>query len=171
MKTIIHFFNDYNAVKKDLTALNLPDQMQTDKDTFDFMRSFDGIAIQLDTSFLYHNFWVNEELQYIIPDYARLPGTKKGFYLEQTTEMQELRSNTKQCSYCNTQYFLTLQSFCPECIGYMDVPEDQLYRTFLRPVSTFNIHLTPKSIQVPKFITEKHTRIPELTYNGQILNL
>lgn len=169
MKTIIHFFENWNSVKHLFTEF--PQVMETDRDTFEDLQQFDGKGFYLDCSVLYHNFWIKKDANIIIPDVARLPKSKKGFYLEQTDEMKAIRDNTKQCSFCSAQYFMTLQSFCPECIGNGDVPEEEIYRTFLRPVNTLDIQLSIKSLKVPKFITERHVKLPELTYSGHLLNI
>jgi hypothetical protein len=168
--TTIHFFDDFRSLQK-RSDLILPKVMDTDQNTFEELRPLDGREIKLDVEIIYFNFWVSTDRGLIIPDFARLPGTKKGFYLKQTEVMHALRDGTKQCSFCNAQYWLAKETYCPYCIGNNDVPEDQLYRTFLRPVSTFDIHLTDKSIKVPAMIIEKHNRIPELTNQGIMINI
>lgn len=171
MLTVIHFIDDVKSLLSTGRDLIMSKPMDTDIQTFEALQPFNGRQIKLDSETIYFNFWVSIDHGLIIPDFARLPGTKKGFYLEQNEVMQALRQRTKQCSFCNNQYWMTDHSFCPDCVGNDDVPIDQLYRTFLRPVSTFDIHLTEKSIKVPALIIERHNRIPEFTSQGKMINL
>ncbi len=149
--------------------MELPAVIEVNNDIFEQLKAFDGNHVHLCTRYIYINHWVNNELELVIPDFALLAGTKQGFYLEQSEEMQALRNNTLQCSYCNAQY-RGLISWCTECLGNADISETDLYRLYLRPVNTLDIDLKEKSIRVPKLITERHNVMPELTINGIIIN-
>lgn len=170
IKTIIHILADVSLLKGKIRLYSLPTAMHTDKDTFETLLPFDGKIISLDISKIYFNYWVNDVHGLIIPDCAKLLGTKRGFYLEQSEEMINLRDNTLQCSYCQNQ-FKGLITWCPDCLGNSDIDEADLYKLYLRPVSTLDIELNHRSIFVPKAIKEKHTRLPQLTSNGHMLNI
>ncbi len=170
MKSILHIFTDYNAMKKKVRALSLPIMMHTDIDTFESVKVFDNQPISLDTQVIYFNYWVKTSIGLIIPDLAILPHSQTGFYLEQTEEMINYRDSVLQCSCCKRQY-KGLITWCPECLGDPEILDEQLYRLFLRPVSTIDIDLTPKSVYIPKEIRDRHSVMPELTNNGRIINI
>lgn len=168
MKTWIHIFTDYKSLKP--RDLLLPALMETDEMTFETLKAFDGLQIFMDTQTIYINCWIHKNLELIIPDYGIVPGTKAGFYLDQTEEMRHARDNTLHCSYCGNQ-FKGLICWCPECLGNSDIPETELYKTFLRPVGTLDIEINRKSIFIPSAIRERHNVMPELTHTGKLLNI
>lgn len=172
MKTTVHIFTDYNALKPKIRALALPKLVIIDITMFETIAPFDGKIINLDNETIYIDRWVSNDLQMIIPDFARVQNSKKGFYLEQSEIMMNTRDATHQCSYCNIQIVNPPDSmpFCPECITNHDIPDDQLHKLFLRPVSTFDIELSPQSVYIPEYIKQRRTRTPEL-FNDVMINI
>lgn len=52
--------------------------------------------------------------------------TVKGYRIEITPELAEIRDNTKCCGYCGNQYYHTTEEYCTKCVGseYLKKPDD-----------------------------------------------
>jgi hypothetical protein len=176
MKTRIIFFTDYKAI--DACKLYLPKIMDIDELTHKHAWSPVG-TVHLDTGTIYFDHWVgfvddrySDTSIMILPDFAKVNGAKHGFYLEQTSEMQLIRDETFQCGICKMQYKNPTAHFCIECLVNSDIPNDEFWRAFLRPVSTLDIDINHKSIYIPKDVLQYRERLPQLLEsNGKIINV
>ncbi len=170
MKTTLRVFDNYNSLKPKIREFALPEIVVINELFFQSLLQFADSLIDLDIDSLYHNKWANKKLQLIIPDFARVGNHRHGYYLEQTEDMINIRDSTLKCGYCNKQYQQPCNPFCLECLFLSDVPEECLHMLYLRPVSTFDIELNPKSIYIPKWVKERHNKIPEFQ-NGKMINV
>lgn len=138
MKTILHayWFDTNNADQKqayiDLKT-NLEDQGLTCFETWGgkgshYLPKLDNQAIDLETDQLFDNQWNTKPIgdsksglrvfdwaqDYPI-DFSK--SIKKGHWLEQTSDMREIRSNTHTCGYCGKQEPAQKgYVFCPHCL-------------------------------------------------------
>ncbi len=109
------------------------------------VKSRDGKTIELETKHLFDNQWntapipgfsesglrVFDWYEAIFPNVA----IKEGYYLEQTTEMHEIRRNTLKCGFCGAQEPAAKgYIFCPHCLDSPYLGEDELKLTRLLPV-------------------------------------
>jgi hypothetical protein len=172
MKTTLHVFNDYKAMIKSSRILSLPTVVVIDANLFNILKTFDGKLLTIDNATIFHNQWLNSEMQIIMPDFARVEDTQNGYYLEQTEEMINTRDATHQCGLCGQQFVNPPETarWCGDCTNNMDISEDDLYKAFIRPVSTLDIEIDPKSIYIPKWLKDHRTRTPELI-NGKLINV
>lgn len=166
MKTIIHTFENFKTINARL--LSLPKLMRIDQWTFDVLKDFKHVI--LSPGKLYIDHWIHEGLFICMPDFAMVDGHKHGYYLEQTNEMISARDNTYQCGICNEQFNFN-PYFCPYCINDPTIDQEIIYKAFCRPISTLDIEITHKSIRVPEWVRNAHTRMPELTTSGLIINI
>lgn len=84
--------------------------------------------------------------------------SKEGYYLEITDEMQLLRDNTYRCPCCGHQYRDNpYPYFCTQCIESETMQRDDLYKTFLRPVSLLDVPVITKNILLPTWVVDRWT--------------
>lgn len=109
-------------------------------------RAFPDGVVELETTHLFDNQWNGTTVRLF--DWAQTPSTggeisgenverwvKRGYYLEQTAEMKELRRNTHKCGYCGKQEPAQKgYVFCPHCIDSEYLTEKDLPLTRMRSV-------------------------------------
>jgi hypothetical protein len=105
--------------------------------------------IFLETEHLFDNQWNATTAQF--PNGGRVfdwyqtyldrqPEIKKGYYLEMTPEIAEIRANTFRCGYCGAKYYRPYvmnpgrHQFCTQCLGSRYLEEDRLKMLRLTPV-------------------------------------
>lgn len=120
-------------------------------------RKLDGRTVTLETKHLFNNQWNTGPIKgvtekglrvfdwFIQADHgSHIPnsaphGIKRGHYLEQTPEMQNLRSQTVCCGYCGHQEPAEkANAFCSECLDSEYLKESDLYLLRMVPVSEKN---------------------------------
>ena len=155
LKTIIHTFHfdlRKTAEKESWLALRTllkggPREMESHGGASHWHNQItSGSAITLETKHLFSNQWntsADSEVlsAYRVFDFAfdyKPNGNgfiRRGHWLEQTKEMQELRANTCACRYCGKQEPAQKgYVFCPYCIGSEYLTEDKLFLTRMLPV-------------------------------------
>jgi len=112
---------------------------------FDRIRPLDGQTVELETEHLFDNQWntaptetSESGLRLIDWHQSYLPDNRKqkrGYWLEQTDEMREIRRNTLVCGYCG-HYEPSAKGyvFCEKCLGSPYLKEGELYMLRLMPV-------------------------------------
>lgn len=160
LKTVVHNYRfdmttkegkaDYKALCVSLKAKGL--------------RVFDGIGdyrnpklaereIELETTCLFDNQWNTAPIEGVsdnglrVFDWAedclfidghRTTNTRKGYWLEQTTEMAEIRRNTHKCGYCGKQEPAAKgYVFCPHCLDseYLTIEDLKKGATRMQPIT------------------------------------
>lgn len=133
---------------------------------FGFGSHHDGQTITLETDFLFENQWntapeeegkngwrvfdwAEDALFY--PNGRENLTTRRGYWIEQTPEMREVRRNTNTCGYCGKfQPAANGSVFCMACIDSPYLKASELHLTRLRPVDTpFNVN-RPELTQAEK---------------------
>jgi len=112
------------------------------------LTAIDGREIELETAHVFSNQWNTapidgfSEKGYRVFDWAQdypinfSKSIKRGHYLDQTTEMDEVRRNRKKCGYCGHQETAqTGHVFCPKCIGSEYLKADELHLTRMQYVT------------------------------------
>lgn len=114
-------------------------------------RALAGGVVELETKHLFDNQWNTPTAR--VFDWAQTPSTggpvsgknapswaKRGYYLEQTAEMRELRRNTHKCGYCGKQEPAAKgYVFCPHCIDSEYLTEKDLPLTRMRSVENSGV--------------------------------
>jgi hypothetical protein len=156
MKTTLHTFDNHATIQR--RELQLPTPISINGGLYSEVLAI-GDTVEIDNEIIYFNQWVNTTHGIVIPDFAILAGTRKGFYLHQSADMLHLREHTYQCGHCKAQYYSVgdlRQRFCTQCLDDEALTEDNLYLLFLRPVITLDIDITAKSIFIPQWLKEKY---------------
>lgn len=112
--------------------------------------NLDGQEIELETAFLFENQWNtasigDNKIGYRLFDWAEdaifnYRGVenlkdRRGYWLEQTDEMREIRRNTNVCGYCGKyQPAANGAVFCDKCLDSPYLEESHLHFLRLRPV-------------------------------------
>ena len=110
------------------------------------LASHDGETITLETAHLFDNQWNTapgclSDKGYRVFDWALDykpggdPKIKRGHYLDQTSEMKEIRRNTCNCGYCGKQEPAAKGLvFCPHCLDSEYLTEKDLPLLRMRPI-------------------------------------
>jgi len=158
IKTKLHYYwldiskNDqayeYGVLKNTLESLGLKlfDSISFDGTSFyrDKIRPLDNKNIDLETKHLFNNQWntapikegenglrVFDWSETIVPN----KDIKIGMWLEQTSEMKEIRENTTACGFCGHQFAAQKgYIFCPDCLDSEYLNKSELYLLRLMPV-------------------------------------
>lgn len=155
METVLHVYNfdtrnpeeakAWEALKGELKAGSR--LMESYGDYFHGFKDLDGAVIDLDPTFLFDNQWntlpitgypngvrvFDWALEYV----QDMPHIKRGYYLEQTSEMAQIRADTLKCGYCGHQKHVSEGlTFCPDCLDSEYLDEETLRKgaTRLIPV-------------------------------------
>ena len=141
-----------------------------------YMPDLDGKTIELETKHLFNNQWNTAPIEgdtaatgRRVFDWAQdypintRKTTKKGHYLDITSEMRDVRHNTLACGYCGHQERDTpagAPSFCPECIGSEYLKAGEIYLLRMKRVDdqTDRATLTDdeRAILLPRY---KHAQL------------
>lgn len=113
-------------------------------DVWSKFKEYDGTVVELETKHLFNNQWNMVQGNLRVFDYALeslqyQPNIRRGHYLEQTTEMREIRRNTHACPYCGKQEPAQKgYVFCPHCLGNAYLKLDDVLKgaTRMRPVDS-----------------------------------
>lgn len=156
MKTIFHAYH-FDTTKPDeaaaykelcarLTAAGLK-CFNTWGGTLHYMPDLDGRTLDLEIEHLFENQWntaptpENSKLGRRVFDWAQdypinIPKTiKRGYYLDITAEMREIRRNTKKCRYCGAHEPAAKgYVFCPHCIGSQYLKASELHLTRMKAI-------------------------------------
>jgi len=134
------------------------------------IEKLDGKQIELATKQLFNNQWNTVE-GCITPLGARVfdwrhyrrisngdaPLTFNGYWLEQTPEMIEIRSNIVTCGYCGRQYTdRPSGSWCDACLGSEYLAEDTLHLLKLIPVAEDVIKSGVRDGQPPEDVVARY---------------
>lgn len=162
IKTILHVYSfntrdetqakQWQELRAKLSTSNMPHRMKswsarkTHYETGLAIAPNGTVAIELETKCLFDNQWntvprdggngyrVFDWAQDYMPD--RESHIKCGHWIEQTTEMREVRRNTVKCGYCGAQEPAAKgYVFCPHCLDTEYLKESDLYLTRMMPVS------------------------------------
>jgi hypothetical protein len=159
MKTILHAYNLDTSKPEDAKAYaelckrlkDWPHQMKSHGGGrtsyyFGIGQQLDGKTIELETAFLFNNQWntapfPGSEKGWRVFDWAEDAiftdngsenlRTRRGYWLEQTAEMREIRRNTNVCGYCGKyQPAANGAVFCDKCLDspYLKASELHLLR-------------------------------------------
>lgn len=138
----------YADLKAKLKAMGL-ECFETHGGGSHYLPALDGIEIELETAHLFNNQWNTAPIEGVsdkglrVFDWAQdfessigAPrGIKRGHWLEQTPEMQEIRRNTDTCGYCGKQEPAAKgYVFCPHCLGSEYLKASDLHLTRMLPV-------------------------------------
>lgn len=107
----------------------------------------DGVVLTLETAFLFENQWNTAPIEGFsetgirVMDWAQdYPvdfdkHIKKGYYLDQTEAMREVRRNTVKCGYCGkNEPAQKGYVFCPHCLDSEYLKESELKLTRMMPI-------------------------------------
>jgi hypothetical protein len=165
MKTILHAYNYDLSKPEDATAYaalceqlkGWPHQMKSHdggKSSYYFGlgQQLDGKTIELETDFLFNNQWNSapgtagsdkgwrlfdwaEDAIFSSYSGAENLKSRRGYWLEQTAEMREIRRNTNVCGYCGKfQPAANGAVFCDKCIDSPYLKTEDLPLLRLRAV-------------------------------------
>jgi hypothetical protein len=149
MKTILHTYSfntnnadekkDYQELVKDLKAtkgrghwLNCWGPQTKDR------KRIEAGEVTLETAHLFSNQWNTDTMRVFdwYEEYNIEDKIKRGYYLDITKEMIDVRNYTSNCGWCGKQEPSAKgYLFCPHCIGSEYLTEDKLHLTRMMPVA------------------------------------
>lgn len=158
MQTILHAYSfdidkpkdaaAYEALRAELSKG--PHCMHSLSKHYQTGLGLDGAAVELETEHLFDNQWNTAAARggenclrvfdwaedALFDSYGReVKNHKRGYWLEQTAEMREVRRNTMKCGYCGKQEPAAKgYVFCPHCIDSEHLTEERLHMTRMRPI-------------------------------------
>lgn len=126
--------------------------------------------VELETKHLFDNQWNSAPIEGVsekglrLFDWAETPHglgivnpraapawERRGYYLDQTPEMREIRRNTARCGYCGKQEPAAKgYVFCPHCIDSEYLEEKDLKLTRMRPCDAGFGYESPKLTQAER---------------------
>ncbi len=167
MKTILHYYCfDTNNKKEHEQYSKLWNELSQTRKCFsawggndfkfykDHIEPLDGKEIKLETNFIFTNQWntaptETSKIGLRVFDWTQMFTTndyfKKGYYLDITPEMTEIRQKTYVCGFCGKQYNLPKTKFCLNCLKSQYLKDSELHLLRLRPVSESDSPFPPLS--------------------------
>ncbi len=138
----------YNELKKSLSAMGLK-CFKTWGGNSHYMPKIDNLTIDLETSSLFDNQWNTSPIPGItdkglrVFDWAQdYPAgglsiyIKRGHWLEQNSEMRDIRANTHKCRYCGAMEPAQKgYIFCPHCLDSAYLKKSDLHLTRMKAIS------------------------------------
>lgn len=163
MQTTVHAYHFDTSIQNERTAWEAlraklatwPHRMKSltmGESYYETGRKLDGQTVTLETKHLFNNQWNTAPIEGVstvglrVFDWAQdaifrpYNGSenktiKRGYYLDQTDEMREIRRNTDACGYCGKQEPAAKgYVFCPHCLDSEYLKESDLLLTRMRAV-------------------------------------
>lgn len=106
-----------------------------------FREFTDGERVELDVKHVFADQWntvdgrrIFDWYEPVVPTGRSVRSGGKGYYLEQTPEMREVRRNTLTCGYCgHHKQAAQGYDFCPDCLGSEYLKRTELHLLRLKP--------------------------------------
>lgn len=179
VKTVVHAYhfdlrqdreNDaWRELKAKLEGIGLRCMESHGHDSYyyEFGRELDGKEVMLDTKHLFADQWNTAPVEGVSDKGLRLHDWAKdypsdwkpycpkhlarGYWLEQTDSMREVRRSTVKCQYCGAQEPAAKGNvFCPHCIDSEYLKEEDLRLTRMAPIDRLNDRDVPELTDAEK---------------------